>query len=117
MNSWAGYPQAPRKNNMHCNMAFRAGLRSAARCRPLDRVFGTVAFPEAELPRAGQCFGVLPLQKINELLAHLATQVEGLAGRTRAQQAAQLHGAFLEIGDLQAGGGAVPFVRLLEDFG
>lgn len=80
------------------------------------RIFGAAArFLEADLARVWQRFRVFFLQKCDQLFAHLAAQVEGLRSGAGAHQAAQLHGAFLEIGDLQGGNPSVPLVRLLKD--
>ena len=44
--------------------------------QPLRLVGGFGFALEGDLPRVGQCFGMLALEKINQLLAHLAAQVE-----------------------------------------
>src|SRR5690349_19125645 len=100
MNSRAGYLQAPRKNNMHCSMNRRVlapGSGPWGHAGLLGRVLGNSAFLERNLPRARQRVCVFSLEKIDELLANLAAQIEGLASRSRAHEATQLYCAFLEI--------------------
>src|SRR5712692_8936891 len=112
---------------MHCNMGFNRGLSWALRLPFLPgysltgcsvrcgRVVGFFAFFEADLPRARERFRMFLLQEIDELFAHLTAQIESLCARAGTHQATQLHGAFLEVGDLQGGNLSIPFVRLFED--
>src|SRR5262245_60419880 len=67
------------------------------------------------LPRARQRTWELPLQEIDEFLAHLASEVEGVAGGARACNHAQLERVRMRFGHLQLEILAVPKRRRLHD--